>query len=81
MRVDIFKREEASGIYSYLLIPEGKNIPGEATNTDWELDAKGVDINVDEESLDDFSIVYPAIQIRDKGYAISNLSSLSSPSN
>lgn len=24
MRVDIFKREEASGIYSYLLIPEGK---------------------------------------------------------
>ena len=42
MRVDIFKREEASGIYSYLLIPEGKNIPGEATNTDWELDAKGV---------------------------------------
>ena len=35
MRVDIFKREEANGIYSYLLIPAGKNIPGEATNTDW----------------------------------------------
>ena len=77
MRVDIFKREEANGIYSYLLIPEGKKIPNEATNTDWELDAKGVDINVDEESLDDFSIAYPATQIRAKGYAISNLSNLS----
>ncbi len=77
MRVDIFKREEANGIYSYLLIPEGKKIPNEATNTDWELDAKGVDVNLDEESLDDFSIVYPSRQIETKGYAISNLSSLS----
>lgn len=76
MRVDIFKREETNGTYSYLLIPEGKNIPGEATNTDWELDIRGIDINIDEESLDDFSIAYPARQIRDKGYAISNLSSL-----
>lgn len=76
MRVDIFRREEANGTYSYLLIPEGKKIPGEATNTDWELDTKGIDLNVDEESLDDFSIVYPARQIETKGYAISNLSRL-----
>ncbi len=77
MRVDIFKREEPNGFFSYLLVPEGRNIPGEATNTDWLAEARGVDIDLDEESLDDLSIIYPGRQIQAKGYAISHLSELS----
>ncbi len=72
MRVDIFKREEQQGFVSYLLVPEGKPVPGEATNVDWTLEARGVDINPDKEYLDILSIAYPGKQIQSKGYAISN---------
>lgn len=74
MRVDIFRREDANGFFSYLLVPEGKNIPDEATNVDWILAAHGIDIDLDKESLEALDISYPDKQIRSKGYAISSLS-------
>jgi len=33
MRVDIYRRAEHDGIFSYLAVPEGKIIPEEVTNT------------------------------------------------
>lgn len=36
MRVDIYRRAEHDGIFSYLAVPEGKLIPEEVTNTDWQ---------------------------------------------
>ena len=52
MRVDIFKRKESDGFFSYLLVPEGKNLPGEVTNTDWAIETRGIDIDPDKEKLE-----------------------------
>ncbi|MCL1886939.1 MAG: DUF6139 family protein [Betaproteobacteria bacterium] len=71
MRVDIFRREERDNYFSYLIVPEGRLIPAEATNIDWEVQERGMDLNLDMESLDEYSITQPAKQIQAKGYAIS----------
>jgi hypothetical protein len=76
MRVDIFRREEKNNDFSYLIVPEGRLIPAEAANIDWEMDARGVELNIDLESLDEYSIVQPAKQIQAKGYAISTSASI-----
>lgn len=73
MRVDIFRRKEEDGHFSYLVVPEGRLIPAEAANIDWELSARGMRLNIETESLDEFSIARPARQIQEKGYAISHL--------
>ncbi|MDR0933521.1 MAG: DUF6139 family protein [Burkholderiaceae bacterium] len=77
MRIDIFRRKEKDNRYSWLIVPEGKLIPAEAANTDWEAVDRGVDLNLDTQSLDDLSIIYPARQIQEKGYAISESYELS----
>ena len=71
MRMDVFRREERDGIFSYLIVPEGRLIPAEAANTDWTLYFRGMELNLDLESLDEYSIIRPARQIQEKGYAIS----------
>ncbi len=71
MRVDIFRREERENHFSWLIVPEGRLIPAEAANIDWEITARGVDLNIDLETLDEYSIIHPAKQIQAKGYAIS----------
>lgn len=71
MRVDIFRRQEKDDHFSYLIVPEGRLIPAEAANIDWEIDARGVDLNIELESLDEYSVIQPAKQIQAKGYAIS----------
>ena len=72
MRMDIFRREERDGVFSYLIVPEGRLIPAEATSTDWTLYSRGTELNLDLESLDEYSIIRPARQIQEKGYAISS---------
>ncbi|GGI55235.1 DUF6139 family protein [Oxalicibacterium solurbis] len=73
MRVDIYRRAEHAGHFSYLAVPEGKMIPGEVINTDWELIDRGMDVNDDAKHLDGYPIDAPFEQIAAKGYAITSV--------
>lgn len=72
MRLDIYRRAERGGLFSYLAVPEGKRIPEEAINTDWETEARGLDFIDDDNELPHFSIENPVQQIEAKGYAITS---------
>ena len=72
MRLDIFRRAESNGQFSYLAVPEGREIPQEATNIDWEDHARGVDPGEGRDALADYDIEEPMEQISSKGYAISS---------
>ena len=71
MRVDIFRRKEKDESFSYLIVPEGRLIPAVAARVDWIINARGVELNLDQELWDEFSIDYPAKQIQANGYAVS----------
>ncbi len=73
MRLDLYWRPEAGGKFSYLAVLEGKRIPEEATNTDWQLLAQGVDISDVDDDMPDYAIERPFQQIGSKGYAITSL--------
>lgn len=73
MRLDIYRRAERAGVFSYLAVPEGKRLPEEVTNTDWDTEEKGVDFNDDENELPHFSIENVVPQIKAKGYAITSI--------
>jgi hypothetical protein len=72
MRLDIYRRAEHGGKYSYLAVPEARNIPEEATNTDWEVEARAYEINDDADQLPDYRIDNVAGQIAEKGYAVTS---------
>jgi hypothetical protein len=76
MRLDIYKRPEHGGRYSYLAVPEGKEIPQEATNVDWEEAKRSMDFNENDGALSEFSIDNPLQQINTKGYAITSVKKL-----
>ena len=73
MRVDIYRRAEADGKFSHLAVPEGKPIPQEAINTDWQDEASARELDETSERWKEFGIERPAQQIREKGYAITSL--------
>ena len=73
MRLDLYRRPEAGGKYSYLAVLEGKPIPEEATNTDWQILAQGMDVSDEEDAMPDYAIEQPFQQIGSKGYAITSL--------
>ena len=73
MRLDIYRRAENDGKYSYLAVPEEKNIPEEATNTDWEVEARAFEIDDEANQLPDYSIEHLNEQIAEKGYAMTAL--------
>lgn len=73
MRVDIYRRAEAEGRFSHLAVPEGRAIPQEATNTDWESERRGEELDETAAQWPEFGIVEPGRQLRDKGYAITSL--------
>jgi hypothetical protein len=73
MRLDIFRRPESEGKFSYLAIPEGNNLPEEVTNIDWESTATGVDIEENQHELEQYAIHEPLEQISAKGYAITSV--------
>jgi hypothetical protein len=56
MRLDIYRRAEHDGKFSYLVVPETKNIPEEATNTDWEIEARAVEVDDNAGELPDYDI-------------------------
>ena len=73
MRVDIYRRPEADNKISHLAVPEGRPIPQEATNVDWESESRGVELNEEAHQWQDYGIQHPGSQIKKKGYAITGL--------
>ncbi|NEX63769.1 DUF6139 family protein [Noviherbaspirillum galbum] len=73
MKVDVYKRPDQGGHYSYLAVPEGRPIPNEATNIDWETAEHNVDLDEDNESVQGLDARDALEQIKDKGYAISSV--------
>jgi hypothetical protein len=72
MRLDIYRRAEHDGKFSYLAVPETKNIPEEATNIDWEVEARAVEVDDNAEELADYKIDNLTGQLNEKGYAITH---------
>jgi hypothetical protein len=73
MRLDIYRRAETDGKFSYLVVPETKNIPEEATNTDWEIEARAVEVDDNADQLPDYDISDLPGQLAEKGYAVTSL--------
>lgn len=73
MRLDIYRRAEHDGKFSYLAVPETRDIPEEATNTDWEVEAKAVEVDDAAEKLEHYHLDHVAAQIAEKGYAVTAL--------
>jgi hypothetical protein len=72
MRLDIYRRAEHDGKFSYLAVPEARNIPEEATNTDWEVEARAIEVDDDADRMPDYDIRNLAGQIAEKGYAVTS---------
>ena len=73
MRVDIYRRAETEHKFSHMAVPEGRPIPQEAINVDWESEQRGVELNEDAAQWADYGIEQPGPQIAAKGYAITAL--------
>ena len=73
MRMDIYRRAERQGIFSYLAVPEGKPIPQEAISTDWQQEVQALEVGETADALPDYHIEHPIQQISAKGYAITGL--------
>jgi hypothetical protein len=73
MRLDIYRRAENGGKFSYLAVPETRDIPQEATNTDWQVEARAVEMPDDATQLPDYDIEHVTEQIAEKGYAVTAL--------
>ena len=73
MRLDIYRRAESGHRYSYLAVPEGRLIPEEATNTDWESEARGIEGGAQAEQLGKYAIARLEEQISEKGYAMTSV--------
>jgi len=76
MRVDMFRRPEVSGQFSYLAVPQGRVIPEEATNTDWEAMMQDVELSSSDAEAIGMQADDAERQIGDKGYAITSITSL-----
>ncbi len=73
MRLDIYRRAENGGKFSYLAVPEDRQIPEEATNTDWQVEAKAVEVDETSDHIPDYDIDHLNEQIAEKGYAMTAL--------
>ncbi len=73
MRLDIYRRPENDGKFSYLAVPEEQNIPNEAINTDWEVEVRALEVADNADQIADYSIEHLSEQIAEKGYAVTAL--------
>jgi len=73
MQLDIYRRTERDGSYSYLAVPASREIPQEATNTDWEVEARALDVQDEAARLPNYDIDHLCEQIEEKGYAMTAL--------
>ncbi len=76
MRVDIYRRPEFGGQFSYMAVPEGQVIPNEAISVDWETAEQSVELEESIDKLPQFAIEDPMEQITAKGYAITSVKTL-----
>jgi hypothetical protein len=76
MRVDLYRRRESGGKYSYLAVPQGKPIPEEATNTDWETAERDIELDRNDEKTTGMQSEDAYQQIGTKGYAITSIKKL-----
>jgi hypothetical protein len=76
MRIDLFRRSEDSGQFSYLAVPQGRKIPEEAANTDWELVQQDIELMRLDSGKTGLSVDDGESQIGKKGYAISSVTRL-----
>jgi rRNA maturation endonuclease Nob1 len=53
-------------------VPETRNIPEEATNTDWEVEARAVEVDDDAQQIEDYDIQNLNDQLAEKGYAVTS---------
>lgn len=72
MRLDIYRRAEQGGKFSYLAVPETRNIPEEATNTDWEVETRALEVDDNAQQLPDYHIQNLSGQLSEKGYAVTS---------
>lgn len=73
MKVDIYKRMESQNLISYLAVPQGKPLPQEVTNTEWQADELNIDLEEDTGPLFNLALDDALAQIGEKGYAITHL--------
>ena len=73
MRLDIYRRPETDGKHSFLAVPEEQQIPEEATNTDWVIEARSVEVQDEADRLPDYEIDRLNEQLAEKGYAMTAL--------
>lgn len=73
MKVDVYKRPDTQGMYSYLAVPEGRPIPEEATAIDWETAEHNIDLDPNTEPVLGLTADDALQQISVKGYAISSV--------
>jgi hypothetical protein len=73
MKLDIYKRAEAGGHFTYLAVPEGDVLPEEVTNVDWESAERGIELADDADAMPAYAIAQPVEQITAKGYAITSV--------
>jgi hypothetical protein len=73
MRLDIYRRAERGGKFSYLAVPQDRVIPDEATNTDWEVEARALEVADEADRIVDYDIEHLNAQIAEKGYAVTAL--------
>lgn len=72
MKVDLYKRPDTNGDFSYLAVPAGRAIPNEATNIDWQTVREGEELRPEEYDLLNASLEDLEEQFGKKGYAISS---------
>ncbi|HEY4542025.1 MAG TPA: DUF6139 family protein [Noviherbaspirillum sp.] len=75
MKVDLYRRPDSNGKFSYLAVPEGRPIPDEATAVDWETADNNVDLDDRNQPIDGLDPNHALEQISAKGYAITPLDS------
>ena len=73
MKVDVYKRPDGEGLFSYLVLPHEKALPEEVTNTDWQIHEQNVDFERDGKRHFTLEAEDAFMQIGEKGYAITHL--------
>lgn len=73
MKVDIYQRMESQNRTSYLAVPQGKPLPQEVTNTEWQAAELNIDLEEDTGPVFNLALDDALAQIDEKGYAITHL--------